>query len=60
MITYIQNYSIWLDLKLMLMTPKIMLMKESTEGIKEDEFGSNELALTKDLIKEGEVWKAEK
>lgn len=59
-LTYIQNYSIWLDLKLMLMTPKIMLMKESTEGIKEDEFGSNELALTKDLIKEGEVWKAEK
>ena len=59
-LTYIQNYSVWLDLKLMLMTPKIMLMKESTEGIKEDEFGSNELALTKDLIKEGEVWKAEK
>lgn len=32
-LTYIRRYSIWLDLKLMLMTPKIMLMKESTEGV---------------------------
>lgn len=32
---YIRNYSMWLDLKLMIMTPKIMLMKESTEGVKE-------------------------
>lgn len=33
-LTYIRKYSIWLDLKLILMTPKIMLMKESTEGVK--------------------------
>lgn len=33
-LTYIRNYSVWLDLKLILMTPKIMLMKESTEGVK--------------------------
>ena len=32
-LTYIRNYSFWLDIKLMLMTPKIMLMKESTEGV---------------------------
>lgn len=32
---YIRNYSIWLDLKLIIMTPKIMLMKESTEGVQE-------------------------
>lgn len=32
-LTYIRNYSLLLDLKLMLMTPKIMLMKESTEGV---------------------------
>ena len=32
---YIRNYSVWLDLKLMIMTPKIMLMKESTEGVQE-------------------------
>lgn len=32
---YIQNYSILLDLKLMLMTVKIIFMKESTEGFTE-------------------------
>ena len=36
-LTYIRNYSLLLDLRLMLMTPKIMLMKESTEGIAEGE-----------------------
>ncbi len=30
---YIRKYSLLLDLKLILMTPKIMFMKESTEGI---------------------------
>ena len=34
-LTYIRNYSFILDLKLMLLTPKILLLKESTEGIKE-------------------------
>lgn len=34
-LTYIRNYSIWLDLKLIVITPKILFMKESTEGIKE-------------------------
>ena len=33
---YIRKYSLLLDLKLILMTPKIMLLKESTEGVKED------------------------
>ncbi len=33
-LTYIRNYSMLLDLKLILMTPKIMFMKESTEGVK--------------------------
>ena len=32
---YIQNYSILLDLKLILMTVKIIFMKESTEGFDE-------------------------
>ncbi len=36
-LTYIRNYSFFLDLKLMLMTPKIMLMKESTEGVVEND-----------------------
>lgn len=33
-LTYIRNYSLLLDLKLIIMTPKIMLLKESTEGVK--------------------------
>lgn len=36
-LTYIENYSIWLDLKLMLMLPKIMLTPDSTEGVDEDQ-----------------------
>lgn len=36
-LTYIRNYSFYLDLKLMIMTPKIMLMKESTEGVIEQD-----------------------
>lgn len=36
-LTYIRNYSFFLDLKLMIMTPKIMLMKESTEGVMEND-----------------------
>lgn len=35
-LTYIRNYSYFLDWKLILMTPKILLMKESTEGLKDD------------------------
>nr|WP_024837343.1 sugar transferase [Clostridium sp. 12(A)] len=32
-LTYIRNYSFLLDLKLIFMTPKIMFMKEATEGV---------------------------
>ena len=34
---YIQNYSLLLDLKLILMTVKIMFMKESTEGFSKED-----------------------
>ncbi|MCI6867240.1 MAG: sugar transferase [Lachnospiraceae bacterium] len=34
-LTYIRNYSLLLDLKLIFMTPKILFLKESTEGVKE-------------------------
>ena len=34
-LTYIENYSVWLDLKLMLLTLKILLQPESTEGIED-------------------------
>lgn len=30
---YVENYSIWLDLKLLLMTFKILFQKENTEGV---------------------------
>ena len=36
-LTYIRNYSYFLDWKLILMTPKIMLLKESTDGVGKDE-----------------------
>lgn len=32
-LTYIENYSYWQDIKLMLMTFKIIFQKENTEGI---------------------------
>lgn len=35
-LTYIRNYSLLLDLKLIVMTPKIMFMKEATEGVQVD------------------------
>lgn len=34
-LTYIQNYSIWLDLKLCLLTLKILFQPDSTEGVGE-------------------------
>lgn len=32
-LSYIENYSVWLDLKLMLLTLKILIKPESTEGV---------------------------
>lgn len=32
---YIENYSVWIDIKLILMTVKILLKRESTEGVSE-------------------------
>lgn len=34
-LTYIENYTVWLDIKLMLLTLKILFVPESTEGIDE-------------------------
>ena len=34
---YIENWSLWLDLKLLLMTFKIMFQKENTEGVDEEQ-----------------------
>ena len=32
-ITYIENYSLWMDIKIMLLTFKILFQKENTEGV---------------------------
>ncbi len=34
---YIENYSLWMDVKLILMTVKTMLKKDATEGIEENQ-----------------------
>ncbi len=34
-LTYIRNYSIWLDIKLIMMTPKVLFVKESTDGFED-------------------------
>lgn len=36
-LAYIENYSLWLDLKLMLLTLKVLLWPDSTEGIENDQ-----------------------
>ena len=34
---YIENYSFWLDIKILLMTFKVILQKENSEGIDENQ-----------------------
>ena len=34
-LTYIRKYSIWLDLQLILMTIKVLFMRESTDGFED-------------------------
>lgn len=34
---YVENYSLWLDIKLMLLTFKIMFQKENTEGVDQEQ-----------------------
>lgn len=36
-LTYIENYSLWLDLKLMLLTLKILFWPDSTEGVETEQ-----------------------
>lgn len=36
-LAYIENYSVWLDLKLMLLTLKILLKPDSTEGVEQNQ-----------------------
>ncbi|MCF0142337.1 MAG: sugar transferase, partial [Parasporobacterium sp.] len=34
---YIQNYSLWLDIKCLVLTVKVLFKKENTEGISENQ-----------------------
>lgn len=36
-LTYIENYSLWLDLKLILLTVKILFQKEKSEGVSDNQ-----------------------
>lgn len=36
-LTYIENYSFWMDIKIMLLTFKILFQKENTEGVDEEQ-----------------------
>ncbi len=47
---YIENYSVWLDIKLMLLTIKVLFWPDSTEGVAEDQV----TALKTDASKERE------
>lgn len=36
-LTYIENYSVWLDIKLMLLTLKVLITPDSTEGVEKEQ-----------------------
>lgn len=49
-LTYIRNYSLWMDLKLILMTPKVVFMKDSSEGVSDGEITA--MSNMEDVLKE--------
>ncbi len=49
-LTYIRNYSVWMDLKLILMTPKVLFMKESTEGFEEGKWEDPALTCQEETV----------
>ena len=36
-LTYIENYSVWMDIKILFLTFKILFQKENTEGVDQDQ-----------------------
>ncbi len=48
-LTYIENYSVWLDIKLMLLTLKVLITPDSTEGVEQ-----NQKTALKTSVVEGE------
>lgn len=50
---YIENYSLWTDIKLILMTVKTVLRKEATEGIGEDQItAEKEVSASKEAVED--------
>lgn len=47
-LSYIENYSVWLDLKLMLLTIKILFKPESTEGVEDTQITAMKTAETEE------------
>ena len=48
-LSYIENYSVWMDIKLMLLTLKILLTPESTEGIDQNQITAMKKAADEDV-----------
>ncbi|MCM1124819.1 MAG: sugar transferase, partial [Eubacterium sp.] len=46
---YIENYSLWLDIKLILMTIKILFKRESTEGVEEEQITAEKTVKPADI-----------
>ncbi len=55
-LSYIENYSVWLDIKLMMLTIKVLFWPDSTEGVEAEQI----TALKAEKCREGETAKARK
>lgn len=49
-ISYIESYSLWLDIKLILLTVKILFRKQSTQGIAEGQVTARQILNTRDEL----------
>lgn len=53
-LTYIEHYSVWLDIKLMLLTLKILFWPDSTEGVESEQVTAFKQERMRDMKKETE------